>query len=151
MVLVLVFIVFNIVYMFIKFTCTKGIFIHLSINICIKFFWVSLLGFCIFFMFDCLFFLVFALLLCVFLNILHASYLFTNFNDYNLLLGYVYVQAQANTGKDADYLQSNNNTSKDLWILFSVSLFLKVLFNKSGEIKFWMFSCLSALFFTHAH
>ena len=107
-------------------------------------------------MFGCFFFLIFALLLCLCVNVLHVFYLFTNFNDYNSSTGSTFFHIYANIDKDANYLQSNNNTSsKNLWLLFSNSLlFLKVWFSKSGNITFRFFLFLFAyllLFLHKAH
>ena len=76
-------------------------------------------------MFGCLFF---------FLNVLHVSCLYTNFNDYNSSPGSVFVHVYVNINKDDlinlmhNCLESSDNTSsKDLWLLFLASiLFLKV-------------------------
>ena len=92
-------------------------------------------------MFGCLFFLVFALLLCVCVNVLYVFYLFDNFNDYKSSTGSTFLHIHANLDKDTNCLQSNNNaSSKNLWLLFSVSfLFLKVWFNKIGSITLRLF------------
>ena len=94
-----------------------------------------------YFMFGCFFFLVFALLLCLCVNILHVFCLFTNSNDYNSSTGSTFFHIHANIDKDANCYQSNNNTSsKNHWLLFSASfLFLKIWFNKSGNITFRFF------------
>ena len=83
MILALVFIVFTALFVniFIKLSYIIGIFTHFSISICINFLCIVFRIF-YYFMFGCLFLLVFALLLCVFVNVLHVSYLFANFNDY---------------------------------------------------------------------
>ena len=142
MILALVFIVFTAMFlnMFIKLFYIIRIFTHFSITICISFLCIIFRIF-YYFMFGCLFFLVFALLLCVCFNVLHVFYLFTNFNDYNSSTGSTSFHIHANIDKDANCLQSNNNTSsKNLWLLFSASfLFLKVWLNKSGNITLRLF------------
>ena len=84
MILALVFIVFTALFVniFIKLSYIIGIWTHFSISICINFLRIVFRIFN-YFMFGCLFLLVFALLLCVFVNVLHVSYLFTNFIDYD--------------------------------------------------------------------
>ena len=89
------------------------------------------------FLFGCLFSLVFALLLCVFVSVLHVSYLFASFNDYDASSGSIsFFHIHTNIGKDVNCLQSNNNvSSRNLWLLFSASsLFLNIWFSKSGNI-----------------
>ena len=82
-------------------------------------------------------------------------YLFTNFNDYNSSTGSTSFHIHANIDKDANCLQSNNNTSsKNLWLLFSASfLFLKVWLNKSGNItlRLFLFLFVYLLLFLHKH
>ena len=58
-----------------------------------------------------------------------------------LMTGSTFFHIHANIDKDANCYQSNNNTSsKNLWLLFSASfLFLKIWFNKSGNITFRFF------------
>ena len=75
---------------------------------------------------------------------------FTNSNNYNLSLGRVHIN------KDADCLKSNNNDSlNDLWLLFAtlVFFFLKVWFNNRSNIKLRILVILivSVLFFSHKH
>ena len=125
-----VFIVFRALFfkMFIKLTCNIRIFIHFSIIICVNVFSLTS-RICFSFMFRYLLFLLSPLLLCVFVNALHVSHLFTNFNDYNSSLVYIFVHVHVNIDKDATCFQSNNNDtdSKDLWSLFLASLlFLNV-------------------------
>ena len=110
-------------------------------------------------MFGCLSLLVFALLLCVFVNGLHVSYLFANFNDYDSSSGCIsFFHIYANIDKDLNCLQSNNNASSQiLWLLFSASfLFLKIWFSKSGNITLRLFNFLRflivyLLLFLHKH
>ena len=107
-------------------------------------------------MFSCLFLLVFALLLCVFLNALHVSYLFTNFNDYDSSSGSIFFShIHANIDKDVNCLQSKNNaSSKNFWLLFSASFsFLKIWFSKSGNItlRLFLFLIVYLLLFLHKH
>ena len=132
--LALLFIVITVLFlkMFIKLFYIIEIFTHFSVSICINFLRI---------MFGCLFCLVFTLLFYNFVNVLHVFYLFTNFNDYNSSTGSTSFHIHANIDKDANCLQSNNNTSsKNLWLLFSASfLFLKVWLNKSGNITLRLF------------
>ena len=67
--------------------------------------------------------------------------MFANFNNCDSSSGSVFVRVHVNIDIDADYLQSNNKTSSnDLSILLPASfLFLKVWFNKSGNIKLRIF------------
>ena len=107
-------------------------------------------------MFGCLFSLVFALLLCVFVNVLHVSYLFASFNDYDASSGSIsFFHIHTNIDKDVNYLQSNNNSSsKNLWLLFSASfLFLKIWFGKSGNItlRLYVFLIVYLLLFLQKH
>ena len=73
---------------FIKLLYIIGIFTHFSISICINFL-CNVFRIFYYFMFGCLFSLVFALLLCVFVNVLHVSYLFASFNDYDASSGFI--------------------------------------------------------------
>ena len=90
MILALVFMVFTALFVtiFIKLSYIIEIFTHSSISICINFLHIVFRIF--YLMFGSLFFLVFTLLLCVFVNVLHVSYLFTNFNDYDSLSGSIF-------------------------------------------------------------
>ena len=77
-----------------------GIFTHFSISICINF-RCNIFRIFYYFMFGCLFSLVFALLLCVFVNVLHISYLFASFNDYDASLGSIsFFHIHTNIDKD---------------------------------------------------
>ena len=84
MILALAFIVSTALFVniFIKLSYIIGIFTHFSISICISFLRIVFRIF-YYFVFGCLFSLVFTLLLCAFVNVLHVSYLFTNFSDYD--------------------------------------------------------------------
>ena len=157
MILALVFIVFTALFVniFIKLSYIIGIFTHFSISICINFLCIVFRIF-YYFMFGCLFLLVFALLLCVFVNVLHVSYLFTNFNDYDSSSGSIFFShIHANIDKDVNCLQSKNNaSSKNLWLLFSASFsFLKIWFSKSGNItlRLFLFLIVYLLLFLHKH
>ena len=138
----------------IKLSYIIGIFTHFSISIYINFLRIVFRIF-YYFMFGCLFLLVFALFLCVFVTVLHVSYLFTNFNDYDSLSGSIFFHIHANIDKDVNSLRSNNNaSSKNLWLLFSASfLFLKIWFSKSGNITFryFLFLIVYLLLFLHKH
>ena len=115
-ILALAFIVFTALCfnMFIKLSCLIGIFIHFSINVCVKFLRFIFRIF-YFFMFGCLFFLLFALIMCVFVNFLHISYLFTSFNNCNSSSCSAFVHIHVNIGEVFNCLQDNNNSySKDL-------------------------------------
>ena len=109
---------------FIKLFYIIGIFTHFSISICINFLCVFRIFY--YFMFGCLFSLVFALLLCVFVNILHVSYLFASFNDYDASLDSIsFFHIHINIDKDVNCLQSNNNaSSKNLWLIFFSLVFI---------------------------
>ena len=103
-----------------------------------------------------MFLLVFALLLCVFVNVLHVSYLFADFNDYHSSSGSIsFFHIHANIDKDVNCLQSKSNaSSKILWLLFSASfLFLKIWFSKSGNItlRLFVFLIVYLLLFLHKH
>ena len=91
MILALVFIVFTAMFVniLIKLSYIIGIFTHFSISIYINFLRIVFRIF-YYFMFGCLFLLVFALFLCVFVTVLHVSYLFTNFNDYDSSSGSIF-------------------------------------------------------------
>ena len=107
-------------------------------------------------MFGCLFLRVFILLLCFFLNVLHVSYLFTNFNGYDSPSGSIFVfHIHVNIEKDVNCLQSHNSAfSKNLWLLFSASfIFLKIWFSKSGNITLrpFLFLIVYLLLFLHKH
>ena len=107
-------------------------------------------------MFGCLFSLVFALLLCVFVNVLHVSYLFASFNDYDASSRSIsFFHIHTNIDKDVNCLQSNNNaSSKNLWLIFSASfLFLKIWFSKSGNIslRLYVFLIVYLLLFLQKH
>ena len=143
MILPLLFIVSTALFVniFIKLSYIIGIFTHFSISICIIFLRIAFKIF-YYFLFGCFFLLVFALPLCVFVNVLHVSYLFDNFNDYDSSSGSVsFFHIHANIDKDVNCLQSNNNSSsKNLWLLFTASfLFLKIWFSKSGNITLRLF------------
>ena len=107
-------------------------------------------------MFGCLFSLAFALLLCAFVNVLHVSYLFASFNNYDASSGSIsFFHIHTNIDKDVNCLQSNNNaSSKNLWLLFSASfVFLKVWFSKSGNItlRLYVFLIVYLLLFLQKH
>ena len=100
--------------------------------------------------------LVFALHLCAFVNVLHVSYLFASFNDYNASSGSIsFFHIHTNIGKDVNCLQSNNNaSSKNLWLLFSaLILFLKIWFSKSVNImlRLYVFLIVYLLLFLQKH
>ena len=115
----------QLVNIFIKPFYVIGIFTHISISICINFL-CNVFRIFYYFMFDCLFSLVFALLLCVFVNVLHVSYSFASFNDYDASSGSISIfHIHTNIDKDVNCLQSNNNaSSKNLWLLFSASFLI---------------------------
>ena len=71
------------------------------------------------------------------LNVPHASYIFTNFNDYSSSSDSVFVHIHFNTDKDADCHQGITTPLQIIYgYFFSASfLFLKVWFNKSGNKK----------------
>ena len=107
-------------------------------------------------MFGSLFSLVFALLLCVFVNVLHVSYLFASFNDYDASSGSIsFFHIHTNIEKDVNCLQSNNNdSSNNLWLLFSaLFLFLKIWLSKSGNIMLrpYVFLIVYLLLFLQKH
>ena len=107
-------------------------------------------------MFGSLFSLVFALLLCVFVNVLHVSYLFASFNDYDASSGSIsFFHIHTNIEKDVNCLQSNNNdSSNNHWLLFSASfLFLKIWLSKSGNITLrpYVFLIVYLLLFLQKH
>ena len=141
---------------FIRLFYITGIFTHFSISICINFL-CNVFRIFYYFMFGCLFSLVFALLLCVLVNVLHVSYLFASFNDYDASSGSIsFFHIHTNIDKDVNCLQSNNNaSSKNLWLLFSASfLFLKIWFSKGGNItlRLYVFLIVYLLgFFTKAY
>ena len=124
MILAVVFIVFTALFVniFIKLSYIIGIFTHFSISICINFLRIVFRIF-YYFMFACLFLLVFALLLCVFVNDLHVSYLFANFNDFDSSSGSIsFSDIHANIDKDVNCLQSKNNASSKKYLVTFFSL-----------------------------
>ena len=108
---------------------------------------------CHYFMFGWGFFSYFALLLCLCVNVLHVFYLFTNLRIIIHQHVLLFFHIHANIDKDANYFQSNDNTSsKNLWLIFSASFsFLNVWFNKSGNIllrRFYFYLFICCFFYT---
>ena len=146
MVLALVFTVFTILIlnMFIK---------HIIQLSCVLVFCLLFLGFVIISCLAEVFFLIFALLLCLCVNVLHVFYLFTNLRIIIHQHVLLFFHIHANIDKDANYFQSNDNTSsKNLWLIFSASFsFLNVWFNKSGNIllrRFYFYLFICCFFYT---
>ena len=156
MILALAFIVSTALFVniFIKLSYIIGIFTHFLISICISFLRIVFRIF-YYFVFGCLFSLVFTLLLCAFVNVLHVSYLFTNFNDYDSSSGSFFLHIHANIDKDVGCPQSNNDaSSKNLWLPFSASfLLLKIWFSKSGDrtLRLFLFLVVFLLLFLHKY
>ena len=137
MILALVFVVFTalLLNMFIKLFYIWGIFIYSQLSF--VFFCVLFLGFFIISYLLVFFFLVFALLLCLCVNVLHVLYLFTNFKDYNSSAGSTFFIFLPILTKTLIALKVITPLQK---IFGSASfLFLKVWFNKSGNITFRLY------------
>ena len=110
------------------------IFTYFPIIICINFLRIIFRIFH-YFMFGCSFFSCLCIALVSFLLMFYMfffCFLILAIIIHRQVLFYSYTN---NIDKDANCLQSNNASSKNLWLLFLASfLFLKVWFNKSGNI-----------------